>query len=76
MIGGLEQNDQAQARGCGGERGDAIQAINKMILGLGGEDTIAKIEAAPWSARMRESGEPDLVRLEKSVRGDIGKEPQ
>lgn len=53
------------------ERGKAIQAINKMIVFLGGDDTISKIEAAPWSARMRESGEKDLIELEKSVKKDI-----
>lgn len=48
-------------------RGQAIQAINRMILGLGGEDTISKIEAVPWSARMRESGEPELVKLADDI---------
>ena len=49
-------------------RGEAIQAINRMILGLGGEDMISKIEAVPWSARMRESGEPELVKLAEDVK--------
>lgn len=57
------------------DRGHAIQAINRMILGLGGADTIAKFEAAPWSARMRESGEPDLVKLAEEVADDIAKRP-
>lgn len=54
------------------ERGRAIQAINKMILLLGGEDVVQKIEAVPWSARMRNSGEQDLIDLEKSAKQDIG----
>ena len=49
-------------------RGEAIQAINRMILSLGGEDTAAKIEEVPWSARMRESGEPELVKLAEEVK--------
>jgi hypothetical protein len=49
-------------------RGEAIQAINKMILGLGGEDTISKIEAVPWSARLHASGEPELVKLAEDVK--------
>ncbi len=55
-------------------RGTAITAINELILRLGGEDTAQKIEAAPWSARMRASGEQDLIDLEKSVRKDVGHE--
>ena len=53
-------------------RGEAIQAINRMILELGGEDMIAKIEAVPWSARMRESGEPELVKLAEDVKAALG----
>ena len=53
------------------DRGQAIQAINRMIVAFGGEDTIPKIEAVPWSARMRESGEQDLINLEKEVRKDV-----
>src|SRR3990167_9560630 len=49
-------------------RGEAIRAINRMILGLGGEDTVAKIEAVPWSARMRKSGEPELIKLAEDVK--------
>ena len=45
------------------DRGLAIQVLNRMILGLGGEDTISKIEAVPYTARLRESGEPELVQL-------------
>lgn len=52
-------------------RGEAIQAINRMIIGLGGEDTISKIEAVPWSARMRESGEPELVKLAADVKNAV-----
>lgn len=55
-------------------RGTAVTAINEMIIRLGGEDTVSKIEAAPWSARMRESGERDLIDLEKSARKDVGRE--
>ena len=58
------------------DRGEAIQAINRMIVAFGGESTIEKIEAAPWSARMRESGEQDLINLEKEVRNEIdGEKP-
>jgi hypothetical protein len=52
-------------------RGEAIQAINRLILGLGGEDTIAKIEAVPYTARLRESGEPELVQLAKDIKDAI-----
>lgn len=52
------------------DRGEAIQAINRMIMSLGGEDTAAKIEAVPWSRRMRMSGETDLVELEKYIRSN------
>ena len=55
------------------DRGLAIQAINRMIIAFGGEDTISKIEAAPWSARMRDSGEQDLINLEKDMRKEIDK---
>ena len=34
-------------------RGIAIRAMNKMVELLGGEDVVAKIEAVPWSKRMR-----------------------
>ena len=54
-------------------RGEAIQAINRMILGLGGEDVISKIEAMSWSARMRESGEPELVQLAEEVKDEVFK---
>lgn len=54
-------------------RGEAVRAINRMILGFGGEDTITKIEAVPWSARMRESGEPELVKLAADVSGEVFK---
>ena len=57
------------------DRGIAIQAINRMIIALGGADTISKIEAVPWSARMRESGEPELVKLADDVKKHIGGEP-
>ena len=59
------------SEGMAQARGEAIQAINRMILGLGGEDTIAKIEAVPWSARMRESGEPELVKLAAEVKAEV-----
>lgn len=49
-------------------RGEAIRAINRMIHGLGGEDTITKIEAVPYTARLRESGEPELVQLAKDIK--------
>lgn len=60
------------------DRGRAIQAINRMIVGLGGDDTISKIESVPWSARMRESGEPELVKLADDVARHFydGDEPQ
>lgn len=35
------------------QRGIAIRAMNKMVELLGGEDVVAKIEAVPWSKRMR-----------------------
>ena len=50
------------------DRGLAIQAINRMILGLGGDDTISKIEAVPYTVRLRESGEPELVQLAKDLK--------
>ena len=50
------------------DRGHAIQAINRMILALGGEDTISKIEAVPYTARLRESGEPELMQLAKDLK--------
>lgn len=53
------------------DRGLAIQAINRMILALGGEDTAAKIEAVPYTARLRESGEPELVQLAKDLKEAI-----
>ena len=53
------------------DRGHAIQAINRMILALGGEDTAAKIEAVPYTARLLESGEPELVQLAKDLKGAI-----
>ena len=53
-------------------RGEAVRAINRMIIGLGGEDTVSKIEAVPWSARMRESGEPELVELSQKISRAIG----
>jgi hypothetical protein len=34
-------------------RGIAIRAMNKMVELLGGEDVVEKIEAVPWSKRMR-----------------------
>ena len=54
------------------DRGVAIQAINRMIVGFGGDDTISKIEAVPWSARMRESGEPELVKLADDIARNLG----
>src|SRR3990167_9641489 len=54
-------------------RGIAIRAIDRMILDFGGESVIEKIEAVPWSARLRASGEKDLIELEKSVRSDLHK---
>ena len=56
------------------KRGIAITAINEMITDLGGDDTVSKIEAVPWSARLRSSGEPDLIDLEASVKNDLGEE--
>ena len=53
-------------------RGVAVRAINSMIVALGGESTVEKIEAVPWSRRMRESGEADLVALQQSVAKDMG----
>lgn len=35
------------------QRGIAIRAMNKMVELLGGEDVVAKIEAVPWSKRIR-----------------------
>jgi hypothetical protein len=35
------------------QRGIAITAMNEMIKLLGGEDVVAKIEAVPYSARLR-----------------------
>ena len=55
-------------------RGTAITAINELIIRLGGEDTASKIEAVPWSARLRASGEQDLIDLERSVRKEIDNE--
>ena len=57
------------------DRGIAIQAINRMIIALGGEDTASKIEAVPWSARMRESGEPELVKLADDIKKHLGGQP-
>ena len=50
------------------DRGHAIQAINRMILALGGEDTASKIEAVPYTARLRASSEPELVRLAQDLK--------
>lgn len=55
----------------GEDRGLAIQAINRMILALGGEDTAAKIEAVPYTARLRASGEPELVQLAKDLKDAV-----
>ena len=52
-------------------RGDAIQAIQRMIDGLGGENMISKIEAVPWTARLQASGEPELVQLAKEIKKAI-----
>ena len=49
-------------------RGEAIQAIQRMIDNLGGDNMVAKIEAVPWTARLRESGEPELVQLAKDIK--------
>ena len=54
--------------GVAKDRGEAIQAINRMIVALGGADTISKIEAVPYTARLRESGEPELVQLAKDIK--------
>jgi len=52
-------------------RGEAIRAIDRMILLLGGESVSAKIEAVPYTARLRESGEPELVQLAKDIKDAI-----
>lgn len=53
---------QAQARGT------AIQALDALLVALGGEVLSSKIEAVPYSKRLRESGEPELVELETEIR--------
>ena len=35
------------------QRGIAITAMNKMVKLLGGDDVVAKVEAVPYSARVR-----------------------
>lgn len=35
------------------QRGIAIRAMNEMVKLLGGDDVVAKIEAVPYSARLR-----------------------
>lgn len=35
------------------QRGIAIRAMNEMVKMLGGDDVVAKIEAVPYSARVR-----------------------
>ena len=53
------------------DRGMALQALDRMILAFGGASVASKLEAVPWSARMRKSGEQDLIDLEKDVRRDL-----
>jgi len=44
-------------------RGMAITAIERMILNMGGEDTVKHFESIPFSKRMRDSGDPELVEI-------------
>lgn len=48
-------------------RGMAITAIERMILNMGGEDTVKHFESIPWSRLMRESGDPELAKIAKDV---------
>lgn len=43
----IEEQDVAKQRGI------AITAMNEMVRLLGGDDVVAKIEAVPYSARLR-----------------------
>ena len=38
------------------QRGIAIRAMDKMILLLGGDSAVQKVEAVPYSARLRARG--------------------
>ena len=49
-------------------RGMAITAIDRMIINMRGESTVAKIEAVPYSERLRASEDPKLRNLEKELR--------
>lgn len=59
--------DQAQATA----RGDAIQALDRLLVALGGEVLSSQIEAVPWSKRLRDSGESELIELEKEIRRKV-----
>lgn len=48
-------------------RGMAITAIERMILNMGGESAVENYEAVPFTKRMRESGDPELVSLAKDL---------
>ncbi len=53
-------------------RGDAIQAIEQMILNYGGSSAVQKITAAPFSARLRASSHETLRRFGAQIRKIFG----
>lgn len=57
-------NDEKSA----GLRGDAITAIDKIIIDLRGESAIQKIESVPFSARLTASKDHNLKKLAAAIR--------
>ena len=64
---GLLYQTFIEDRGNAELRGMAITAIERMILNMGGEDTMKHFESIPFSKRMRESGDPELVKIAKNI---------
>lgn len=57
-------------------RGMAITAIDRMIINLRGESAVEKIEAVPYSERLRVSEDPKLRNLEQELRNFFKKDEE
>lgn len=55
-------------------RGQAIRAIDQMIVNLRGESAVSKIQAVPFSARLRESEYPALRNFGENLKNHFGGE--
>ena len=62
----IEDNGNAELRGI------AITAIERMLINMGITDTVKNFESIPFSKRMRDSGDPEIVRIFKHMPQDKG----